>query len=233
MEKQLPPNRFAQQRLTVVERKPPTTVRWVHQDPAGGTNDEMPWQADPMEGQAQAPGHLELDDREADREAHSSPDDVIELAVARIAEFAGRRRPKPELPVQDIMQPAEHELAVVPPIEANAHSLADQVERLDGGFESEVRTAVSRDAQGAEGQVDLGFRPGDEPRESSPVYDPGSVDRAHERIVAPGRRAQIRALIPADPSRSQRRSPSQLAISGGAGEALCYHPTGKSREVQA
>src|SRR5260221_626149 len=82
-----PPDGPADQRLTVVGGQGTAAVRGIEQEPVGTADDEMTRQADPEQGQAKPSGDLELDDRQADREANPAPEDIVEQAVGRVAVF--------------------------------------------------------------------------------------------------------------------------------------------------
>src|SRR5438445_239373 len=76
----------------------------VSQEAVGSADDEVARQADPDQRQPDPPGGLQLDDREADRQADPTVDDRVEEAVRGIGVLGGCRAAVADLAVEDVVE---------------------------------------------------------------------------------------------------------------------------------
>ena len=98
-------DRPTDERLTVVRAEAPATVDWVEQHPVRAADDEMARKPDPDQWQADPPRRLDLDDREADRQSDPSFEHPVEQAVFRVAVLGSGWSAKPDLAVEDVVEP--------------------------------------------------------------------------------------------------------------------------------
>ena len=83
------------------------------------------------------------------------------------------------------MERREHDLRSVAAVEADPHPVGQVVKRRDRRLEVQLGPVVGGDAERPDGEVDLGLRACDEPREPRPVRRPRDVDPTHRRSVRP------------------------------------------------
>jgi hypothetical protein len=156
------PDRAPDQGLAVIRGQCPATVGRIDQEPVGTSDDEMAGQPDPGKGQPKTRGDLDLDDREADRQPDPAPEDLVELAVGRIAVLGGARPAEAELAVQDVVEAGNDRRDRIAGVEADPDSLRDRIELGQDRFLGDRRPTVSGDQEGAEGEIDLRLRSGDQ-----------------------------------------------------------------------
>ena len=190
MEEDAVAHRAPDERLAVVTGEDPPAAGRVEQQPLRATDDEVARQPDAVEREAQPPRDLELDDREVDREAHAPLEDEVEARQVGVGVHADRR-PERELPVQHVVERVEDAAGAVTQVEVDPHPFGEIVQPLEAGLRVERFPSLARDQQGAEGEIDLGLRARDEPREPGAVGRAGGVEAGHPGIVAPPVRSAI------------------------------------------
>jgi hypothetical protein len=154
------------QGLAVVQGEEATAAGRVEQGPLGSADDEVAGQPDPAERQPDPPGDLELDDREADRQADPALQHPIEVAVRRLAVLGRGRAAEPGFAVEDVMEPGRDDLVGVARVGAEADQIGQLVEATEDRALVDGRPAVARDDQGRRRQGDVRVRAGDDPRET-------------------------------------------------------------------
>ena len=105
-----------------------TAAGRVDQEAVRAADDEVARQPDAVERQADPPGDLELDDREADRQADAAPGDEVEQAVARVVVLRGGRSAEAGLAVEHVVQPVDRDVLRVADVEADPDPLGERVE---------------------------------------------------------------------------------------------------------
>ena len=216
------------QRLAVVGRQAPAAVGRIEEEAVGPADDEVAGQPDPDERQPEPPGDLELDDREADRQADPAGQHDVELAVARVAVLGGGRPAEAGLAIQDVVEavddvrPARRRASRRIRTRSASASSAPRV-----GARSIVRPPIAAMHERAEREVDVRLRPRDEPREPGAIRRAAVVDPAgtHPRgIVAPRRESGLRADRSA-PDRLAQSRPSPSEIRSADAEPTCRRST--------
>jgi hypothetical protein len=173
-------DRSPEERLAVVRRETPAICRWVEEHAAWRADDEMAGQADADEAKPDPPCHLQLDDRERDREADTPGDDDVEEACSRVVVFRGGWAAKARFAEEHVLEAIEDVRLRVADVEPDSDPLREVVEGGQGRAAVELRPAVGRYREGASGEVDISLRLGDQPGESSSICRAGGFIVDHD-----------------------------------------------------
>ena len=99
------------------------------------------------------------------------------MAQARIAVLGRRGRAKAEFAVQDVVEAVDHDISRIA-VDSDPNPLTEPVECLDRRRELEIRPPVGCNAEGTEGQVDVGIGACHESCESGAIGGSGGFGRA-------------------------------------------------------
>ena len=128
----------------------------------------MKWPGSPIppSGSPIRHGDLQLDDREADRQADPALQHPIEVAVRGLAVLGRGRAAEPGFAVEDVVEPGRDDLVGVAGVDPEADEVGQLVEAIEDRALVDGRPAVARDDQGRARQVDVRIRAGHDPRET-------------------------------------------------------------------
>jgi hypothetical protein len=112
-------------------------------------------QPDAPQPQAQPPRDLQLDDREADRQADAAPQHDIEERVPGVVELRRRWAAEAGFPIEDVVEPVEDDVAGIARVEPEPDPRGQRVEDRERRVGVDVRTAIGGDDEGAERQVEV------------------------------------------------------------------------------
>ena len=191
------PDRAPDQGLAIVRGQRPPAIGRIDQEPIGTADDEVARQPDPGKGQPETRGDLHLHDRKADRQSDATRDHLVEMAIRRIAVLGGGRPAKPELAVQDVVESGNHRRRRIAGVEADPDPLSDRIEPRQDRLLVDRPATLLGDQEGAEREIDLGLRSGDEASEASTAGRSTFVETralvVHWRILGSRARARRRA----------------------------------------